>query len=186
MEKFHKLYPNIVITINTDSSKELIKQLKNAMIDIIICKKPTTEDLELDYTKVDETKYIFVANENYKELLNKRVNINELINYPILLQKYPSNSRISADRYFKKNNVKVELKLNIGSSNLIIDFACIGYGVGYVTKLYAQEELKEKKIYEINVEPKPENIEYGIIRLKNNILPLYCNILIDYLLKNKI
>ena len=27
LEKFHKLYPNIVITINTDPSKELIKQL---------------------------------------------------------------------------------------------------------------------------------------------------------------
>ncbi len=181
IEEFHKLYPNIVININTDPTKELIKQLKNGLIDLIICKFPNYEDLELDYIKLDQTKYIFVANSDYKELLNRKVNVNELVNYPMLLQKSPSNSRTSADKYFKSNNIKVEPKMNIGSSNLLIDFASIGYGIGYVTKLYVENELKNKKLFEIDIEPKTENIDYGLVILKNNIMPSYCNKLIEYL-----
>lgn len=185
IEKFHKLYPNIVININTDPANALIKQLKNGIIDLIICKLPNTHDLELDYTKLGETKYIFACSKNYSSLLNRKVKVNELITHPILLQKEPSNSRESADKYFKSNNIKVEPKMNIGSSNLLIDFIGIGYGVGYVTKLYAEEELKNKEIFEINIEPETENIEYGLIVLKNNIMPSYCNKFIEYLKFNK-
>ncbi len=185
IKQFHKLYPNIVINISTDPTKDLIKQLKNGLIDIIICKFSNYIDLELNYTKLGKTKYIFVCNENYKQLLNRKVSINELSKYPLLLQKIPSNSRNSADKYFKTNNINVEPKMNIGSSNLLIDFACIGYGIGYVTKMYVLDELQEKKLYEIDVFPKTDSIEYGLVTLKNNILPSYCNKFIDYLKSNK-
>lgn len=185
IEKFHKIYPNIVININTDPTKELIKQLKNGLLDLIICKFPNYEDLDLDYIKLGQTKYIFVANSDYKELLNRKVNINEIVDYPILLQKSPSNSRTSADKYFKSNNIKVEPKMNIGSSNLLIDFASIGYGIGYVTKLYVEDELKNKKLFEIDIEPKTEDIDYGLVILKNNIMPSYCNKFIEYLKSNE-
>lgn len=185
IEKFHKIYPNIIINISTDPTKDLIKQLKNGIIDLIICKFPNYDDLELNYIKLGQTKYIFVANENYKELLNRKVDIKELVDYPILLQKSPSNSRMSVQRYFKRNDIKIEPRMNIGSSNLLIDFARIGYGIGYVTKLYVEDELENKKLFEINIDPKAENIEYGLITLKNNIMPSYCNKLVEYLKTNK-
>lgn len=185
IEKFHKIYPNIIINISTDPTKDLIKQLKNGIIDLIICKFPNFDDLELNYTKLGETKYIFIADENYKELSNRKVNISELVNYPILLQKYPSNSRMSVEKYFKQNNIKIEPRMNIGSSNLLVDFTNIGYGIGYVTKLYVEDELKNGKIFEIDIDPKTENIEYGLITLKNNIMPSYCNKLVEYLKLNK-
>lgn len=181
IENFHKIYPNIIININTDSTKDLIKQLKNGVIDLIICKKPEYVDLELEYSKLGETKYIFVASSDYKELLNNKVNVQKLMNYPILLQKSPSNSRTSVDKYFKSNNIKIEPRMNIGSSNLLIDFAKIGYGIVYVTKLYVQNELDDKNLYEIDIEPKTDSIEYGLITLKNNIMPSYCNKFIEYL-----
>lgn len=181
IENFHKIYPNIIININTDPTKDLIRQLKNGVIDLIICKKPEYVDLELEYSKLGETKYIFVTNSNYKELLNNKVNVQKLMNYPILLQKSPSNSRTSVDKYFKNNNIKIEPRMNIGSSNLLIDFVKIGYGIGYVTKLYVQTELDDKKLYEIDIEPKTDSIEYGLITLKNNIMPSYCNKFIEYL-----
>lgn len=185
IEKFHELYPNIVIDIITDPTKNLITQLKNGVIDIIISKFPDDRDMDLEYIKLGETKYIFAANEKYKYLLNRKLDIKELEKFPILLQKRPSNSRKSADKYFKNNNVKIEPKMNIGSSNLLIDFLCIGYGIGYVTKLYVNEELKNHKLYELDLKQDTEYIPYGMILLKNNIFPSYCNKLVEYLKLNK-
>ena len=185
LKEFHKLYPNIIIDINTDPTKELIKELKTGTIDLIISKFPKNTDLDLNYNVLGKTKYIFVSSNKYKELKNKKVNINDLINYPILLQKTPSNSRNSIDNYLKENNIKIEPKMNIASSNLLVDFISLGYGIGYVTKLYIEEELNNNKLFEIKTIPDTEYIEYGLITLKNNVMSSICNIFIDYLLKNK-
>lgn len=185
LKEFHKLYPNIIIDINTNPTKELIKELKTGTIDLIISKFPKNTDLDLNYNVLGKTKYIFVSSNKYKELKNKKVNINDLINYPILLQKTPSNSRNSIDNYLKENNIKIEPKMNIASSNLLVDFISLGYGIGYVTKLYIEEELNNNKLFEIKTIPDTEYIEYGLITLKNNVMSSICNIFIDYLLKNK-
>lgn len=181
---FHEKYPNIVIDIYTDPTKDLIRQLKNGTIDIIIGKFPQKEDYDLDYICLGETKYIFAANNSYAHLLNKKINIKDLINYPLLLQKSPSNSRTSVENYFKENNLKVEPKMSIASSNLLMDFIELGYGIGYVTKLFVEKELKENKLFEINVYPNPDKIKYGIIILKNNILPSHCKKFIEHLNNN--
>lgn len=185
IEDFHDKYPNIHIDIDTDPTQKLIKKLRSGIIDIIISKFPEDKELDLNYFKLGTTKYIFVASPKYKELYKGKQEIKNVIKYPLLLQKNPSNSRKSIEKYFRKNNIKVEPIMNIGSSNLLIDFIKTGYGVGYVTKLYAEEELKEQHLFEIITVPDTENIDYGIVTLKNNIMPSYCSKFIDYLNLNK-
>lgn len=181
LRSFHELYPNIIIDIYTDATKDLITKLKNRQIDLIISSVPQNIDLDLDYIKLGQTKNIFVTNKKYPELTKGKVHIEELVKYPIILQNVPSNSRASAEKYFKENNISIEPKMNIASSRLLIDFSIIGYGIGYVTKLYVEEELKENRLYEIKVFPDTDYIDYGIILLKNNILPSHCRKFIDFL-----
>ena len=185
IKKFHETYPNIVIDIYTDATKDLIKQLKNGVIDIIISKFPQNRDNDLDYIYLDKTKYIFVANEEYSFLSNKTIPIKKLVNYPLLLQKTPSNSRDNIEKYLKENNIHIEPKMNIASSNLLVDFIRLGYGLGYVTKLYVEEELKEKKLFEIKVIPDTDEISFVIILLKNNVMTSHCKKFIDYLKPNE-
>lgn len=183
LEGFRNLYPNITIDIFTDPTKDLIKALKEGNIDFIISKFPNHLDYDLNYNKIGQTQYIFVTNKKYFNL--DKLNINNIKDYPLLLQKSPSNSRESIEKYFKENNIKIEPRMNIASSNLLIDFIYLGYGIGYVTKLYVEEELNSNKLSEIKIEPKPDKIDYGIITLKNNILTPCCSKLINYLkLKN--
>lgn len=185
LEKFRTKYPNIIVDIYTDPTKELINKLKNGNIDLIISKFPQVIDHDLEYIKLGETKYIFVANKNYSSLINRKVKVEELKDYPVILQKSPSNSRMSVENYFKENNFKLEPIMNIASSSLVIDFTQLGYGIGYVTKLYVDNELKNKKLYEIDIEPRTPSIEYGIILLKNNVMTSHCNKFIKYLNDNK-
>ena len=181
LEEFHKSYPNISLKIYTDPTKDLIKKLKNGLIDIIISKFPEHKDLELNYKKLGSTNYIFVVNKSYKELINKKLNIKDIIKYPILLQEYPSNSRYNIDNYLKDNKIYIEPTMSIASSSLLIDFVSIGYGVGYVTKLYIEKELKNKELYELSITPTTNNIDYGIITLRKNRLPNYVKIFINYI-----
>lgn len=186
MKTFNDIYPNVVLEIYTEPTKVLIEQLKSGHIDIIVGKFPKNKDLDLNYTKLGTTKYIFVGNKKYYDLLGGNAKLKELIKYPLLLQKEPSNARESANNFFKENNLDVEPFMNIGSSSLLVEFTSLGYGIGYVTKLYIEEKLKEKLLYEIKVNNTDNNIDYGIILLKNNILPSLSKKFIDFLVSNKV
>ena len=178
IEKFHINYPNIIVDIYTDPTKELVEKLKNGMIDLIISKFPSIQDKELNYYELGKTKYIFIANKNYYDI-NKELKPKDLEEYPILLQEYPSNSRMSVEKYFENNNVSIKPKMNIASSNLLLDFINMGYGIGYVTELYVKDELKKGDIFKINIVPEPEVISFGIISLKNNIFTNPCKKFIE-------
>ena len=173
IEKFHNRYPNIIFDIYTDSTKDLIKKLKSGDIDFIISKFPNIQDNDLNYKILGSTKYIFVASKNYN--ISNKLNVDDLEKLPILLQRYPSNSRNSAEEYFKKNNVSIKPKMNIASSNLLISFVKMGYGIGYVTKMYVDNYLESKDLKIINVTPETPIIDYGIITLKNNMQANDCS-----------
>ena len=178
IEEFHNTYPNITLDIYTDPTKKLIKRLRDGDLDIIIGKKPKRLDSDLSYQELSKTNYIFVANPKYFKIDNV-LEPKELLNYPILLQEYPSNSRDNAEEYFENNNLIVEPTMSIASSNLLIDFIKMGYGIGYVTKLYAKDELKKKELKEVNLSVPTQEISFGIITLKNNILSNQCKKFID-------
>ena len=183
IEKFHSKYPYVTFDIYTDSTTDLIKKLKAGEIDFIICKHPKTDN-DLNYEILGNTQYIFVVSKNYK--VKNKLNISDLNKLPILLQREPSNSRLSADEYFKENNIVIKPKMNIASSNLLISFVKMNFGIGYVTKMYAQEHLKDGSLIEININPKPKSIDYGIITLKNNIMRNDVKLFISSLKINKI
>lgn len=184
IKNFHSLYPNITIDIYTDPTKKLIESLKNGELDLIIGKFPTKKETGLNYLKLGSSKYIFVTNVDYYSKLNKNISAQELTQYPLLLQKSPSNSRATAEKYFSNLNIKIDPIMNIGSANLLCDFLINGLGIGYVTKLYVEEEIKNKLLFELNVSPDTEQIEYGLILLDCNILPRHIKVFIDFLKKN--
>lgn len=185
IEIFHNQYPNIIVDIYTDPTKELIKKLKSGIIDLVIGKFPQNLDNELNYMELGKTKYVFVANKKYFNIDNKKLTPKDLSKYPILLQKSPSNSRASAEKYFNENSVFINPKMNIASSNLLIDFINMGYGIGYVTDLYVKDELKSNKLYSLNIIPAPNSVSFGIISLKNNIITNQCNKFIECIKKEK-
>lgn len=167
IDKFHKKYPNIIFDIYTDPTADLIKKIKVGEIDFIISKFPSTLDFDLNYNVLGKTDYIFVRSPKYKMKCNK-IDIKDLEKYPILLQKYPSNSRVSADKYFKDNSINIKPLISVASSNLLISFVKIGYGIGYVTRMYVDKFLEDNSLIEVEVNIKPPSMEYGIITLKNN------------------
>ena len=45
--------------------------------------------------------------------------------------------------------------MNIASSNLLIDFVKMGYGIGYVTDLYVKNELQKNNLTIVDISPTP-------------------------------
>jgi len=171
LEEFHRLYPKIDIQIITNMSSELFPKLRNGLIDIIILnlnEKNYGQDINI--TKCKKITDCFVTNKTYSNLINKEISIKELNKYPLILQSKGSNTREFLDDFAKENNTILKPNIELASYSLVVEFAKIGLGIGYATKDYVKEELKNKQLYEIKLKEKIPNRYIGIAT-SNNHLP---------------
>lgn len=170
LEKFHNLYPKINIQIITNLTPELLEKLRNGLIDIVIINlndKNYGNDIEI--IKCKKITDCFVVNENYKHLINKKISLKELNNYPLIMQAKSSNTREFIDAVAQTYNVTLKPNIELTSYSLVVEFSKIGLGIGYVTKDYIKEELKSKKLYELKIKEKIPSRYIGIALSKNHI-----------------
>lgn len=184
LDKFHKEYPNIAIQLFTDPSKVMRKMLKAGTLDILIAKEDSENDDELESIRVGKLHHCFVASDYFSELKNKVISLNDLNEYPILLQKTPSTTREYFDNFCRENNIEITTKLEIASATLLEDFVKIGLGVGLVTKEFAQKEIDEGLIFEVKTKPYIPSKYFSLITLKNSFHSFGTNKLIEMILED--
>jgi len=185
LEKFHRQYPNIDIEITNELTTNLVKGLRNGYIDFLVTNLPMKEFNDLDIKVCAKLHDSFACSEKYLENSNKVFTLEELLKHKIVTQKEPSNTRAFLNNYMKENNVNFNPDIEIVSYNLVVEFIKAGFGIGYVTKEFIKEELKNKELYEIKVTPKISTRDLGIITLKNNTLSYAASKFIDIILKDK-
>ena len=169
LEKFHKKYPKVDIKITNDLTSNLVKSLRNGDLDLLVANLPIEENKDLKVTPICEVHDIFIGNKEYYNKTEGNIRIEELFSYPLITQKEPSNTRRFLNKYLKSNNVSTNIPNEIVSYSLIIDFVKAGFGIGFATKEFIEDDLKEKRLYEINVTPKVPKREVGIVTLSKSI-----------------
>ncbi len=170
LEKFHKLYPKINIQIITNLTKELIHKLKNGLLDIVILNIDNTNyGNDIKITKCQKINDCFIVNNSYNNLLNKKISMKDLNNYPLILQSKDSNTRSFLDQIAKENNVILNPNIEVASYSLVVEFAKIGLGIGYATKEYIKDEIKNNELQIIDLKEKIPSRYIGIATSTNHL-----------------
>lgn len=170
LEEFHSLYPKIDIQIITNLTSDLMPKLRNGLIDIVILNlNDKNYGSDIDIIKCRKINDCFVVNNKYKDLTLKEVSIKDLNNYPLILQAKGSNTRDFLDDIARENGVVLKPNIELASYSLVVDFSKIGLGIGYATKEYIKEEIKNKELYELKIKEKIPSRYIGIALSKNHI-----------------
>ena len=170
LEKFHTLYPKIDIKIITSLTSDLITKLKSGLIDIVILNlNDKNYGNDIDIIKCMKINDCFVVNSKYKNLINKEVSLKEINNYPLILQSKGSNTREFLDNIAKEKEIIFNPNIELASYSLVVEFAKIGLGIGYVTKEYIKDELNNKKLFELKTQEKIPSRYIGIALSKNHL-----------------
>ena len=153
LEKFHKTYPNIKITIVSKTTTELLKLLRAHEIDFIIDTTPVNTKNE-DFKVIPITKFnnCFVCNKNInKDIIDSIKNLKDLEEYPLILPIPNTKNRQDLDNIFKMNDVSPKDIINIHTSEMIVGAVKRGLGIGYLIKDVIESELKYGELELLNV-----------------------------------
>lgn len=167
LEKYHNVYPDINIKVTNKTTYETLRLLKNGSVDLCFINLPISEDDSLDITECLKIHDCLLGGTKYKEFAQKGIDIKEIVKYPLLLLENLSNSRRYIDKYAKKNGVILEPIIQLGSSDLLIDFARINLGLTFVIKEFTKKEIDNQSLFEIPLNPPIPKRSIGFVKLKN-------------------
>ncbi len=182
LKKFYNMYPNVTINIINDLTDNLIKKLRNGDIDILIMSMNNDDfKKDLDITTITELHDIFVGNYLYKEKEIK--DINSLLKEDLLLQKYPSVTRVNFNNYLKQINLTCNPKMEVVSHSLLTSLTENGFGIGLLTKEFILNKLNNT-LFEIstNINIPTRKLVYAT---KSNNLPTFTTSKFIEILLNK-
>jgi LysR family cyn operon transcriptional activator len=181
VEQFHHSFPFIKLQVTNRTTQETIDLLKQGKVDFGIVNLPI-EDRQLHVQQALELQDTFVAGKVYSELAKKRVAMERLVTYPLLLLEQGSSIRRYADRFAESQGLKLRPEIELGSIDLLVDFARIGLGIAYVIRNFVTAELAAGTLLEIKLkEPIPPR-QAGIVTLKGVPVSAAAKRFIDILL----
>ena len=171
LEKFHNKYPNIKLKIINSTTIELCSYIKSGDIDIAICNFPIEDD-SLELIPCAEIQDIFVCGERYKKLISDKVSYEELIKLPLIFLEKSSNSRKYVESFMISKGVHISPDFELGSYDLLLEFAKINLGIACVIKEFSKEFLEKNYVYEIDTIEKIPKRSIGVCYLKKVPLSL--------------
>lgn len=172
LEIFHKKYPKVDIKITNHLTNQLVSSLRQGDLDLLVVNLPMKNSKDLKIIPLCEVQDIFVGNLEFYQKTHGKLKASDLERYPLVTQQEPSNTRAFFNHYLEQNHLSTQIENEIVSYSLVMDFVKAGFGIGYATKEFILDDLRDQKIFEIEVEPHVPKRNIGIVVL-NKTIPNY-------------
>ena len=178
LESFHQEYPDISFKLVNGTTFELVNILKQGKIDIAICNFPIEDD-KLEKITCKHIQDTFVYGNQFNGEFDEPKTIQEVLDYPIICLDQDSISRHFMDEWLANKNLALNPEFELGSHDLLLDFAKINLGVACVTKEFSLSYIEQGLLREIELTEQIPNRSIGICYLKNVSLSLAANKFVD-------
>lgn len=166
LESFHQKYPGIKLHLNHGTTPETIAFLKEGKIDLGVVRMPIV-DPQIEVMGGIQLQDCFVAGARYAELKDRVLSLEHLLEYPIILFSRNSRVRMAITELFQSYGHQIKPEIEVGSVDLLIEFARKGLGISYVTKEFISKELEEGSLFEIQLDIQMPPSQVGLMIMRN-------------------
>lgn len=166
LEIFHNNYSNIQLKIINRTTIELCNMLKSGEIDIAICNLPI-HDSSIEVRECLEVQDVFVCGEKYKNQIYEPLDFNELAKLPLIFLERKSNSRQYVEKHMMSKGIRIMPEIELGSHELLLEFAKINLGIACVTKEFSKEYIRTNQVYEVPLKEEIPKRSIGFCFLKS-------------------
>jgi len=169
LEKFHRLYPKINLQIANRTSRETLELLRYGKVDIGFVNLPVDIKSDIMVKKIYQVHDCFIYGEKYFPIFEGRdfVELRELQAHKVLMLENLSASRVYLNNFCKSHNVVIKPDIELGSLDLLVEFAKAGLGISAVIEEFVQKELESGVIRKLKIVPEIPARYIGLVYLKN-------------------
>ncbi|MGN0818362.1 MAG: LysR family transcriptional regulator [Candidatus Coproplasma sp.] len=171
IEAFNEKYPAVKFELITGTTPETLNQLKENRCDVGFVNLPI-EDKDVNFTgTVAHLSDTFVAGRKYAALMDKKLNLKDLQEFPLLMIETNTVARRAFSSYTQTLGIQLNPDIEVANWDLMIKLAVNGMGIGCVPREYAEKEIASGELFEVDVVPRLPVRGVGIALPKNVPVP---------------
>ncbi|SDW46632.1 LysR family transcriptional regulator [Paenibacillus sp. CF384] len=179
LEDFNRKYPGIRLHLNHGTTPEVISFLKEGKIDLGVVRMPIV-DPQLEVKESIQLQDCFVAGARYADLKETVLSLEMLLQHHLILFSRNSRARMAITELFQNYGYTLRPEIEVGSVDLLIEFAKRGLGISYVTREFVKKELEEGSLFEIKLDVLLPPSQVGIMIMRNMPLSITATRFIEY------
>ena len=162
LKEFHEHFPNVHIKVTNATSAHCVDLLENEVVNLIVTNAPNPRMNSVrNVRKVREFHDVFIANDHYAHLKNKRLDFEELLEYPILMLDKTSMTSEFLHSLFQQHQLDLVPEIELSSNDLLIDLARIGLGIAFIPDFCLPENDPDLFIIKTNEMLPPRQLVVG-------------------------
>lgn len=165
LERFSRLYPEIRLQIVNRTTMEALALLKSGTVDIAFLNLPVIDN-EITIEPYLEVQDIFVAAKGSQWERQTPYSPEELAALPLILLERKSNSRVYVEDWFAEKGLRITPEIELGSHDLMLEFARIRLGVCCVIREFSKEIMEQEGLTELPCRSLPPARQIGIATLR--------------------
>lgn len=179
LKEFTQQHPEISLSVRNGTTTELSSYLRQGKIDLAFVSLPFDGgDMELQPCLSIHD--IFVANSRFAHL-SEGITPAQLTELPLIMLEKQANSRRCVDNALLELGLQVNVEIELGSHDLLLDFARNGLGVSCVVQEFSRTDLQQGSLIEIPVCPPLPPRSIAAAHLKDIPLPVPAKAFLDLL-----
>lgn len=165
LEQFHAQHQHIRIRVTNRTTPETIELLKEGKIDLGIVHLPAS-DTQLEFRESIPLQDCLVGGRPYASLSENLLKLEDIGHYPLLLLEKGTSTRRFLDEYALMNGIQLTPELELGSIDLLAQFARSGFGIAFLIRNYAVDDIASGELIEIPMDPPIPARSIGIATLR--------------------
>lgn len=183
LDAFHTRYPGVKIRLYGGTSRRAMEDLKSGVIDFAVAAVAGGSFRSLRETPLFPFKDVFVAAPDYYgHLSGRRVLLEELAREAVICHRRDSLTFDFLEAVFKDHGLELEPAMEPETSDIVLELARHGLGVGFVPEQTAAPAVDSGELFAVNLaETLPER-RISLLEYEGHTLSLAARRLRDMLL----
>lgn len=153
LKRFHEEFPNAHIKVTNETSLRCVELLETGQVDLIVTNYPNSNLSNLySLKKIANFRDVFIANNSFSELRDRKIALRELLKYPIIMLEKQSTTSEFLHNLFQQHQLDLVPEIELSSNDLLLDLAKIGLGIAFLPDYCIQNKDDDLFFVELNEE----------------------------------
>ncbi len=167
--KFHRIYPEVDITLDVVNRAALVEALVSNRIDIAIV-GTVPNDIPVEIEPFARNELVLVAAPTHRLAGCSKIPLAELAKEHFLLREVGSGTRAALEAVFQEAGLPLLVSMQVGNNSAIKQGVAAGLGVALISRVALDMELETNRLVILDVEGFPIIRQWRIVHLKDKNL----------------
>ena len=144
LTEYHKLHPEVNISIRTDSPDQLLEQINGNQLDLVYFMDKRVYDVKWEKVLKEPEEIVFAATADHPlAQRSEPLSLDDVLSYPMVVTEKNASYRLILEQYLAAMGKSLQPYLEIGNTDFILQFLKQNTGITFLPRFTVEKAVSE-------------------------------------------